>query len=83
MEWSQKLPNEILIVSDVYEKMSFVKSAFQTRLADEHLKAILLARCSNSIANIDDSVKTKHQFHKSYKPFPSLFKRFGYMRTTF
>ena len=46
--------------------MKYVKSAYQTRLTDKHLKANLLAGCSDSNANINNSVKPKRQFHKSH-----------------
>ena len=46
-------------------KYRYVKSVFQTSLTDEHLKANVLVECSNSKANIDDSVKAKRHFHKS------------------
>ena len=36
----------------------FVKSSFQLNLTNDHLKTNVLVRCSNSKANIDDSVKT-------------------------
>ena len=50
-------------------KIRFVKLAFQIRLADEHLKTNLLAGCSNSKVNFDDSEKNKRQFHKSQQLF--------------
>uniref|UniRef100_A0A0L8H4H0 HAT C-terminal dimerisation domain-containing protein n=1 Tax=Octopus bimaculoides TaxID=37653 RepID=A0A0L8H4H0_OCTBM len=52
------------VCEQTFSKMKYMKSAHRMELTDEHLKAILLVECSNSKANIDDILKTEHQFHK-------------------
>ena len=49
-----------------FSKMKYVKSEHQTRLTDEHLKAILMVGCSTSKPNLDDILRDKRQFHESH-----------------
>ena len=48
-----------------FSEMKYVKSEHQTRLTDEHLKAILLLGCSTSKPNLDNILCDKRQFHES------------------
>ena len=53
------------VCEQTFSKIRYVKSAYQPRLTDKHMKEDLMAGCRNSKSNIDDSVKAKHKFHKS------------------
>ena len=45
------------VCEQIFSKMKNVKSEHQTRITDEHLKAIFLVQCSHTKPNIEDIMK--------------------------